>query len=502
MKQTTLYAKALGGACLCLSLSVAAPCRAADWGVFEVTTDVGDPSKAGGTEYDAEAQTYALSGGGLNMWFGEDEFHFAHRKMSGNFILSARIEFLGEGVNAHRKMGWMVRPSLEKNSPHASVAVHGDGLTSLQYRREAGADTEELKADITGADVIELERRGGRFIMRVATYGQPFSERQLDDLDLGDEVYVGLFVCSHDPQAIEKGLFKNVRITVPAKPDFTPYQDYIGSRLETLNVDTGDRKVLYTTPDAIEAPNWTPDGKTLIYNGRGRLFSFPLAEGKPSPLDTGFVTNCNNDHVLSLDGTMLGISSFSQDDGGSIIYTLPATGGTPTRITEEAPSYLHGWSPDAKYLVYTAERHGNFDIYRIPATGGAEVRLTDAEGLDDGPEYSPDGKSIYFNSARTGTMQLWRMKADGSEQEQLTHDELHDWFPHVSPDGRRIVFLSFPKDVRADDHPYYQHVYLRTMPVGGGEPKVIAYLYGGQGTINVPSWSPDNTHVAFVSHSD
>jgi TolB protein len=162
---------------------------------------------------------------------------------------------------------------------------------------------------------------------------------------------------------------------------------------------------------------------------------------------------------------------------------------------------LHGWSPDGKYLLYTGEREAEFDIYKISVNGGAEIRLTTATGLDDGSEYTPDGKYIYFNSARTGTMQIWRMKPDGSDQEQLTHDELQDWFPHVSPDGKNVLFISFAKDVPADKHPYYQQVYLRMIPLDGGDPKVVAYVYGGQGTINVPSWSPDSRRIAFVSHT-
>jgi Tol biopolymer transport system component len=170
-------------------------------------------------------------------------------------------------------------------------------------------------------------------------------------------------------------------------------------------------------------------------------------------------------------------------------------------VTANAPSYLHGWSPDGRFLIYTGQRNGEFDIYKIPVEGGEELQLTTAEGLDDGSEYAPDGSCIYFNSARTGTMQIWRMKPDGTEQEQMTHDELNDWFPHVSPDGKRIVFLSFPKDVPAQEHPFYKHVYLRMMSIDGGEPQVIAYVYGGQGTINVPSWSPDSRRLAFVSNT-
>jgi Tol biopolymer transport system component len=163
---------------------------------------------------------------------------------------------------------------------------------------------------------------------------------------------------------------------------------------------------------------------------------------------------------------------------------------------------LHGWSPDGKYLTYTGQRNDEFDIYKIPSGGGEEIRLTTTPGLDDGSEFSPDGKYIYFNSVRSGSMQLWRMNSDGTHPAQLTSDEYNNWFPHVSPDGKWIVFLSFMKEVKPDDHPFYKHVYIRMMPVNGGQPKVIAYLYGGQGSINTPSWSPDSKKIAFVSNSD
>jgi Tol biopolymer transport system component len=225
--------------------------------------------------------------------------------------------------------------------------------------------------------------------------------------------------------------------------------------------------------------------------------------GQPEKINSGFAVNNNNDHVLSFDGKMLGISHHvAEEENRSIIFTMPAEGGTPTRITKEGPSYLHGWSPDGRYLIYTAERNGNYDIYKISVKKKKEIRLTEAPGLDDGSEYSPDGRYIYFNSVRTGTMQIWRMKPDGSDQEQLTFDGYNNWFPHISPDGRQIVFLSFMNDVRADDHPFYKHVYIRVMPAEGGTPVIKAYVYGGQGTINVPSWSPDSKKISFVSNSD
>jgi Tol biopolymer transport system component len=182
----------------------------------------------------------------------------------------------------------------------------------------------------------------------------------------------------------------------------------------------------------------------------------------------------------------------------SIIYTLPITGGLPQRVTKLGPSYWHGWSPDGTTLAYCAERDKEFDIYTIPAQGGEETRLTDAPGLDDGPDYSPDGRFIYFNSDRTGTMQIWRMRTDGSAQEQVTSDEFNNWFPHPSPDGKWLVFLSYEKDVKG--HPENKDVALRIMPLAGGQPEILANVFGGQGTLNVPSWSPDSRQVAFVSY--
>ncbi|HEY8187088.1 MAG TPA: hypothetical protein VIF64_13525 [Pyrinomonadaceae bacterium] len=472
-------------------------------GAFAAQTDVGTTSKTGSAIYDREKQEYTIEGSGTNMWLGRDEFHYVWQRLKGNFILTTRAEFVGKGVEQHRKIGWTVRSSLDADSPHVSAVVHGDGLTSLQFRRIRAANTEEVRSSLKAADVIQLERKGDNYIMSVAKFGDPFVSEQVS-LPLGDKLYVGLFICSHNKDLVEKAVFSDVRITVPAKESFVPYRDYIGSNLEVMEVGTGKRKILYQAPDSFQAPNWTRDGRALIYNRNGRLCRFDLTRNEPVVIDTGFATNNNNDHVLSFDGKMLAISNHSKDDANaSIIYTVPVKGGTPRRTTARGPSYLHGWSPDGKYLVFTGGRDGEFDIYKISATGGEEIRLTSAKGLDDGPEFTPDGKYIYFNSARSGFMQIWRMKPDGSSQEQVTDDEYNNWFPHISPDGKWIVLLSFLKsEVAPTDHPFYKHVYIRLMPAAGGKPKVIAYLYGGQGTINVPSWSPDSKRVAFVSNTD
>jgi len=476
-------------------------------GDFDGNGDVGAPKIAGSAAYNPVSQEYTITAAGTNMWAQRDEFHFVWKRLTGDFILQTRVQLIGKGVEAHRKAGLIVRSSQDHDAAYADGIVHGDGLTSLQFRRSKGAITEEKQAAIKGADVLQLERRGSTFIFSAAKFGEPFVDTEVSSIELGDEVFVGLALCSHNPDVVERAVFSNVRIIRPAKPDFVPYRDYIGSVLELLEVETGGRLEIYRSQQPFEAPNWTADGRTLIYNSsgrgetRGRLFRFDLATRQPTSIETGALNRANNDHVLSFDGTMLGISDGA--GAASAIYTVATGGGTPKRITPLSPSYLHGWSPDGKWLVYTGGRNKEFDIYKIPSDGsGSEVRLTDTPGLDDGPEYSPDGKYIYFNSIRGGaTMQIWRMTADGKNPEQITNDDLNNWFPHISPDGRSIAFISFPKHIDPSDHPYYKRVYLRLLPVDGGTPKVIAYVYGGQGTINVPSWSPDGRMIAFVSNS-
>ena len=481
----------------------ASPAQRSRIGDFEGHGDVGPVHHGGSASYDGARQQYTIAGSGENMWGDHDAFHFVWKRLTGNFILSARGALVGEGGEPHRKLGWIIRSSLDPKSPHVSAVVHGDGLVALQFRRSPGAETEEVRSPVTGADVVQLERKGNTYTMSVARFGDTLTASQVTDVALGDQVYVGLFVCAHTDSLVERATFRDVRITVPAKDDFTPYLDYIGSNIETLDVETGDRRVVYKSADPLQAPNWSKDGKSLIYNSNGRLYRLDLGKRDPVEINTAFATSNNNDHVLSFDGRTLAISHHSaEDQGKSIVYTVPVTGGTPKKVTAEGPSYLHGWSPDGKFLVYTGERGNELDIYRIGIGGGEETRLTSSRGLDDGPEYSPDGQFIFFNSVRSGTMQLWRMRADGSEQTQLTDDSYNNWFPHISPDGTSIVFLSFTKDVSPGDHPFYKQVYLRRMPVGGGPARVIAYVYGGQGTINVPSWSPDGKRVAFVSNTD
>ena len=282
--------------------------------------------------------------------------------------------------------------------------------------------------------------------------------------------------------------------------------DNLVSHLETFDVATGERNVVLEYAGHLEAPNWAA-GDQLIVNRHGSLYRVPLDSPRLEKIPTEFADKCNNDHGVSPDGKMLAISHYDQpgvayedlDFRYSHIYTVPIEGGTPTQVTQERPSFWHGWSPDGQTLAYAALRNDDIDIYTIPVSGGPEKALTSTPGLDDGPDYAANGEHIYFNSFRSGHMEIWRMNADGAEPVQLTDDAYSNWFPHPSPDGQSFVFLSYLED-QGEAHPPLKDVALRLYDLKTKQIRELARFTGGQGTINVPSWSPDGKRFAFVSY--
>lgn len=478
-----------------LLAAVAALALHAQIGVFEGASDVGKPSLGGSVRYDSVSKVFTIQGGGANMWSTNDALYFVWKKVSGDVDLAADIMIpQSTGGDPHRKAVLMVRQSLDADSAYADAALHGDGLTSLQYRESKGARTYEIQSNLTKPSRLRIEKRGKYVSMSIAGPGAALIPAGGSfRLELADAFYVGIGVCAHNDQRTEIARFSSVDLVQSPQVGTN-----LLSTLETVTISSRDRRVVWNTTNRIEAPNWMPDGTNLLFNGRGRIYKVPATGGEPALLDTGFATRCNNDHGITPDGKTLIISDQTQGDRKSRIYTLPITGGEPKRVTELAPSYWHGVSPDGKTLAYCAEREGDYDIYTIPVEGGPEKRLTTSKGLDDGPDYSPDGKWTYFNSERSGRMQVWRMHTDGSNQEQVTNDEFNNWFPHPSPDGKWLVILSYPADVKG--HPEDKDVSLRIMPLAGGNLETLAKLYGGQGTINVPSWSPDSRRLSFVSY--
>jgi len=470
-------------------------------GMFQGHVDIGTVLHGGSVQYDAAQQVYTLTGSGENMWFISDAFQFAWKQVSGDIALTADVVFPEKGGNAHRKAVLMIRQSLDADSPYADVALHGDGLTSLQFREAKGSTTHEIQSNFSAPRRLRIEKRGDFiYVLVAAGAGEPLRPTGASiKLPLQGSFYVGIGVCSHDKNAVEKAIFSNVALVAPAAGAEPPV---LYSTLETVAIASTDRRVVYGAASHFEAPNWSHDGTYFLFNQEGHILRLPVGGGVPTTIDTGTATRCNNDHGISPDSTLLAISDQSQPDHQSSVYVVPLGGGEPRRITQDSPSYWHGWSPDGKTLAFVGQRNGDFDIYTIPVTGNDETRLTTAKGLDDGPEYSPDGNYIYFNSERTGHMQIWRMDFDGRAQEQVTFDDYNNWFPHISPDSKWMVFLSYGSDVTG--HPPNKDVQLRLMNVSGGKIDgkitVLATLFGGQGTINVPSWSPDSLKVAFVSY--
>ena len=473
-------------------------------GIFESHSDVGEVLHPGAVSYDAVHGTYTVTGSGENMWVAKDAFQFLWKKTSGDVSLAADISFPHPSSSPHRKAALLIRQSLDTDAVYADAVLHGVGLTALQFRHEKGAMTAgvELNFDkITDAPTrLRIEKRGDQFTMFLSFHGEPLHPAGATTrLHLDGPFYVGLGVCSHDKDASETAVFSNVvleqlaPLTASAKPEL-----YSSLQAISLNPSARNQDLVYATQGHIEAPNWTRDGKSLIFDQGGRIMTVPVAGGTPQPIDVGAATGCSGSHGLSPDGKWLAISCSTPGAPGSRVYIVPLGGGEPRMVTQNPSSYFHSWSPDGKTIAFARPHPGGGDIWSISVEGGAETRLTTSTGISDDPDYSPDGQYIYFNSDRGGSMQIWRMHPDGSQPEQITSDERNNWTPHPSPDGKWIVFLSYDKSVTG--HPANKDISVRLMSLSDHKISNLVDLLGGSGTMNVPSWAPDSTHLAYVSY--
>ena len=499
-----LFWAAFCGFVICFAAGVcAAQSKPLELGVFEGQTDVGAISPPGTGAYDAGRRIYTVSASGSNMWSTVDAFHFVWKKVTGDVSLTADMAFpsTAGNPNPHRKAVLMFRQTLDADGVYADAAQHGSGMTALQYRRERGATTQDIELNIESPRQIRLEKRGDVITMFLSNHGEPLHQVGASiKLHFDGEFYAGIGVCSHDKDVVETATFSNLKLE-DVKGEAESGQPALYSTLQTIGIEDNFRRaiVIATGVGKMEAPNWSRDGKTLIFNRDGHIWTIPAEGGTAAILNTGAATNCTGSHGLSPDGKWLAISCSMPGKPETRVYIVPSAGGEPRLLTENPSSYFHSWSPDGKTIAFTRPNHGGGgNILSIPFEGGTETALTTGNGISDDPDYSPDGQWIYFNSDRAGgLMQIWRMRPDGSGAEQVTSDHFNNWTPHPSPDGKSIVIVSYGREVKG--HPADKDIALRILIVNDGKTRVLVNLVGGAGSDNVPNWAPDGAHLAFVS---
>lgn len=475
-------------------------------GVLEAQSDVGAVNPAGIGSFDPATGVYTVRSSGANLWAATDGFHLVWKKISGDVSLTGDIALATPSATSspHRKALLIFRQSLDADSMYADVAVHGNGETALQYRRNKGDQTQDIAFNLGAPKTVRLEKRGDTITLFVSVKGEPLHQAGASiKLHFAEPFYAGLGVCSHQDGAVEQATFSGVALT-PLTAPASPRPKALFSTLQTIAIDNNARQdfVILTGKGYLEAPNWSRDGKTLIFDRGGKIWTVPSAGGEASAIDIGEASDCTGSHGLSPDGKWLAMTCVTPEHPGRRVYIVPSGGGAPRMVTENPDSYFHSWSPDGKTILFTrptfpSPSHLSINIFAISPEGGAETALTTGSGTSDDPDYSPDGRYIYFNSDRAGGMQIFRMKPDGSGVEQVTSDDHRNWTPHPSPDGKSILILSYASDVPG--HPANKDVTLRILDASTGKIRDLVEIFGGSGTDNVPNWAPDGGHFAFVS---
>ena len=492
-------------------------------GIFESQSDAGSVVPPGTAIFDSASGVYTIRSAGANLWVNVDAFHFVWKKVSGDVALTADMKLADAGPTAspHRKALLMFRQSLDSDAVYADAAIHGNGETAVQYRRNKGDTTQDIAFNIGAPQRLRIEKRGDVITLFLSAHGEPLHQVGASiKLHFDGDFYAGLGVCAHNENAVEQATFAHVELlplaaqvtaapaaqgTTASTSASTPTPMALYSTLQTIAIDNNARMafVIQTGNGQMEAPNWSRDGKTLIFDRAGKLWSVPADQGvggfgEARSVDIGNATDCTGSHGLSPDGKWIAMTCTTPDHPGRRVYIVSAAGGAPRMVTANPNSYFHSWSPDGKTILFTRPSNGTLNIFAISPDGGAETALTTGTGVSDDPDFSADGQWIYFNSDRAGGMQIWRMRPDGSQPEQVTFDEKHNWTPHPSPDGKSILILSYEKDVAG--HVANKDVTLRILNVADGKIRDLVQIVGGSGTDNVPNWAPDGAHFAFVSY--
>ncbi|MBS0416867.1 MAG: PD40 domain-containing protein [Proteobacteria bacterium] len=475
-------------------------------GVFESQSDVGSVAPPGTATFNAATDKYTLTAAGANTWYHVDGFHYLWKKSSGDQALSAEIDFppvtYNHSPDPHRKGILMFRQTLDAGGAYVGVAQHGSGLMALQFRRQRGANSEDIELNIEGPKTAQIVKQGDTFTMYVSMKGEPLHPVGASvELHLDEPFYVGLGAVSHDVNTTDTVEFSHVNLQRTAPVPSTAKQvEY--STLQSLSINDQFRRgmVLRHVPAHTDSPNWAPDGKSIYVHEGGRIQRIPYvnarAGGPPGVIEVGKLVGCSGNFGVSPDGRWLAVSCSEAGGAPHEVFLLPSMGGDmPRKVTNTTDSsYFHAWAPDSQSLAFTRGKAGKADIFSIAIDGGAERRLT-SDTLSDGPDYSPDGKYIYFDSSRSGTTQIWRMKPDGTGAEQVTDDEGINHSPHVSPDGQTVAFLNQAGPESNDIVP----TTLRVITSADGQIRSVAHFRGNRDSFQMYGWG-DPTHLAFVSY--
>jgi Tol biopolymer transport system component len=491
---------------LAQSFSTPADQRGGELGIFDSQSDVGSVVPAGTATYDPASKVYTLSAAGANTWYHVDAFHYLWRKMTGDVALSAEIRFprarYAHDPNPHRKAILMFRQTLDPGAVYADAVQHGSAMTALQYRRDRGANTQDIELNLDAPRTVRIEKRGDTVTLLLSMQGEPLHQVGASTtVRLREPFYAGLGALSHDVGTTDVVEFSNVQIESLAAP-LKSARRTLYSTLQTIQTEDQFRRALVvrTVPSYMQAASWAPDGGSIYVHEAGRIERIPYLPpgvgGVPQVLDTGALVDCSGNYGLSPDGKSLALSCAASRGGMHQVYVLAVQEqGPPHRVTVGGESsFFHAWSPDSRSIAFTRGSADRADIFTIEAAGGTELRLT-RDTVNDGPDYSADGKLIYFDSSRSGSTQIWRMKIDGSGAEQLTDDESLNSSPHVSRDGRTIAFLSRTPTLR----PGIGASSIKLMSFSDGQIRTLVNFQGDRGSFSMYAWG-DANHLAFVSY--
>jgi hypothetical protein len=477
-------------------------------GLFQAESDIGNVAPAGSARYDAGSRVYTISSAGANTWYHVDHFNYLWTRASGDRALTARVSFpprrYRHEPNPHRKGVLMFRQSLTPGSAYVDAALHGVGLTALQYRREQGANTPDIELNIDAPQILRLEKRGDVFTLYVSRPGERMHQVGASiRMHLRAPFYVGIGALSHDPQTTDVVEFSHVSLErlqpVPARIRRRLY-----STLQTIEFTNQYRRavVIRTVRAYMQSADWAPDGKSILVYEDGRIERIPYLNpdggGPPQLIAVGGLVGCSGNFGLSPDGKVLAVSCSRVAGGLHQIYMLPAAGGgVPRQLTKGSePSFFHAWSPGGKTVAFTRGSASRADIFTIPAAGGPETRLTH-DARNDGPVYGPDGQSIYFDSSRSGATQIWRMRPDGSEAEQISDDDFLNSSPHISPDGGALAFLSQPRLHGGG----FGSAVVRVMRFDDGLIQSVVALRGDRGSFSMQPWG-SGKRFAFITYQE